>query len=215
MNTSKKKSSDTTQARPETTGVGLVKPPPDVKAPAVPAGFVRSNPKDYRGFRPKDSELAVIPDVIVELAQFDDYESVFGRTAPAVLSVIQALEAASQWTALLSGASDWDAYVRSQEGMAWKDTLTLVDKLKGPFELASAHDPSIAARYPALARLVAAAKVIAKRGVATRKRRASEKAKEHGAQPKPPAPQPTPPAPQPAPAFQSQAAHAVNGLSLS
>ena len=160
----------------QSTGVGIVKPPPDVTIPSVPPGFVPSNTKDYRGFRPKSSELAVVPDVVLELQRFDDYDSVFGRTAPPVSDVSQALEASAQWTAQLADSSDWIGYVKSQEGMTWKDTLVLVDKLKAPFELAGAHDPTLLSRYPALARLLGAAKVIAKRGAATKTRKAHAKA---------------------------------------
>jgi hypothetical protein len=137
----------------------------------------------------------------LELAQFNDYEAVFGRTAPPVAGITQALEAASQWTALLADSSEWLGYVKSQEGMAWKDTLTLVDNLKAPFELASTHDPSLLSRYPSLARLLGAAKVIAKRGAATRKRNATASGGSGGgtgtqpAAPEPPAPvAPAPPA---------------------
>src|SRR5262249_11737636 len=138
-------------------GPGLVKPPPNVKLPSPPACFVPSNPKDYRGFRPKSSELAAVPDVIMELRAFSDYEGVFGKTAPPLADVTQSLDASSQWTALLADSSDWIGYVKSQEGMAWKDTLSVVDKLKAPFQLASTHDPKMLSRYPALARLLGAA----------------------------------------------------------
>ena len=158
--------------RVTSTGMGLVKPPPEVAVPRAPSGFVPSNPKDYRGFRPKSSELAVVPDVVLELGQFADYEEVFGRTAPPVENVSRALDAVAQWTALLAETSSWMEYVKSQEGMGWKDTLTLVDRLKAPFELASGHDPTLLSRYPALARLLGASKVIAKRAAATRKRNA-------------------------------------------
>ena len=160
-----------------TTIGGLVKPPPNVNVPTVPAGFVPSNTKDYRGFRPKSSELAVVPDVVVELGGFSNYQTVFGLTAPPVEDIAQALDASSQWTAVLADSTDWDEHVKSQEGMAWKDTLTLVDRLKAPFALASAHDPTLLSRYPALARLLGAAKVIAKRGAATKKRNATLKAR--------------------------------------
>ncbi|HEY2511736.1 MAG TPA: hypothetical protein VGI39_12800, partial [Polyangiaceae bacterium] len=141
-------------------GVGIVKPPPNVTVPTVPAGFVPSNPKDYRGFRPKSSELAVVPDVVIELENFSDYVAVFGKTAPPEANIAQALDASLSWTAMLADSTEWFGYVKSQEGMAWKDTLTLVDKLKGPFALASQHDPSLVSRYPALARLLGAATVI-------------------------------------------------------
>jgi hypothetical protein len=151
-------------------GPGLVKPPPNVTIPAPPVGFVPANPKDYRGFRPKSSELAVVPDAVVELASFTDYSAVFGMTAPPVGDLTQTLGASQQWTSLLADSSDWERYVKSQEGMAWMTTLTLMDKLKAPFALASAHDPTLNSRYPALARLLGAAKVIAKRGAATKAR---------------------------------------------
>ncbi|HEY2510793.1 MAG TPA: hypothetical protein VGI39_08055, partial [Polyangiaceae bacterium] len=105
--------------------------------PRVPAGFVPSNPKDYRGFRPKSSELAVVPDVVIELESFSDYVAVFAKTAPPEANIAQALDASLLWTAMLADSTEWFGYVKSQEGMAWKDTLTLVDKLKGPFALAS------------------------------------------------------------------------------
>jgi hypothetical protein len=165
----------TTTPTNETTG-GLVKPPPDVAVPKVPAGFVPSNAKDYRGFRPKSSELAVVPDVVLELAGFHNYQTVFGQTAPPVADVAQALDAASQWTSVLADSNDWHEYVHSQEGMAWKDALALVDRLKAPFELAVAHDPTLLSRFPGLARLLRAGKVIAKRASATKKRNAVTKA---------------------------------------
>ena len=151
-------------------GPGIVKPPPTVTIPSPPAGFVPANPKDYRGFRPKSSEIAAVPDSVVELQNFTNYNVVFGSTAPAVGDLAQGLDASLLWTSLLADSSDWMAYVKSQEGMAWMVTLTLVDKLKAPFALASANDPTLAARYPALARLLGAAKVIAKRGAATKAR---------------------------------------------
>jgi hypothetical protein len=67
-------------------------------------------------------------------------------------------------------------YVKAGEGMAWKDTLTLTDRLKAPFALASANDPTMSARYPALARLLGAAKQIAKKAVSTKKRNKAAKA---------------------------------------
>jgi hypothetical protein len=52
--------------------------------------------------------------------------------------------------------------------MAWKDALELISKLKTPFQLATASNPALLNMYPALARMLGAAKVVAKRGVSTR-----------------------------------------------
>jgi hypothetical protein len=94
------------------------------------------------------------------------------KTAPPVDHVSQALDAAGQWSELLVETQNWMSYVKSLEGMAWKDTLTLIDRLKGPFALAGANDPSLLSKYPALARLLVVAKAAAKKAVATKKRNA-------------------------------------------
>src|SRR5579883_700926 len=46
---------------------GIVKPPPKAKVPKAPAGFIPPSAADYRGFRPKRAELAVVPDAVMEL----------------------------------------------------------------------------------------------------------------------------------------------------
>ena len=156
--------------------IGTVKPPPAVKVPKAPAGFIPPSAADYRGFRPKRAELAVVPDAVLELQAFGDYGSVFGRTAPPAEHVAGALDGASKWSTLLAASMAWMEFVKAGEGMAWKDTLTLTDRLKAPFALASANDPSMLARYPALARLLTAGQAIAKKAQATKKRTAKASA---------------------------------------
>jgi hypothetical protein len=84
------------------------------------------------------------------------------------------------------------ADVKSLEGMAWKDTLSLIDRLKGPFALAGANDPSLVSKYPSLARLLGVAKAAAKKAVAPKKRNAMSAgtgaARGANAQPTAPAP---------------------------
>ena len=168
--------------------IGSVKPPPSVKVPKAPVGFIPPSAADYRGFRPKRAELAVVPDVVLELRSFSDYGHVFGMTAPRADLVAVALESASKWSALLAGSTSWIDFVKAGEGMAWKDTLTLTDRLKAPFALASANDPSMIVRYPAIARLLGAAQQIAKKAVATKKRKAATKAQAPAAGAAPQAP---------------------------
>ena len=160
-----------------------MKAPPVVKVPKAPAGFIPPSAADYRGFRPKRAELAVVPDAVLELRGFSNYASVFGMTAPAAQLVASALESASKWSTLLASSTSWMDFVKAGEGMAWKDTLTLTDRLKQPFALASANDPSMIARYPAIARLLGAAQQIAKKATATKKRKAAAKASAHKAAP--------------------------------
>jgi hypothetical protein len=155
--------------------------PPQVTVPGVPSGFVPAAPADFRGFRPMASEIAAVPDAVAELQGFTDYGTVFGITAPPSGQVAQRLTVAAQWTALLSSSSGWYKYVKSQEGMAWKDALSLVDGLKVPFDLATTASPALLSSYPALARLLGASKVVAKRGVATKKKNAATTAAAAGA----------------------------------
>ncbi len=156
---------------------GNIKPPPEVRVPSAPDGWVPPNAADYRGFRPKRTELAVVVDAVLELAAFREYSAVFGMTAPPADQLGAALDTSSKWSALLASSMHWADFVRANEGMAWKDTLGLMDRLKMPFSLATLHDPTIAAKFPALARLLGAQKAIAKRSVATRKVNAVAKAK--------------------------------------
>lgn len=155
---------------------GIVNPPPQVVIPSPPAGFVPPNAADYRGFRPKQGELAVVSDAVLELAAFRDYTSVFGMTAPPAAHVGSALDTASKWSTLLHLSTAWIDYVKAGEGMAWKDTLGLMDSLKAPFNLAAARDPSLSSRFPALSRLLGAQTVIAKRAAASRQRNAGNPA---------------------------------------
>jgi hypothetical protein len=80
---------------------------------------------------------------LVRVADFDDLE---------VLATFLSESLELRASAMLADSTAWFGYVKSQEGMAWKYTLILVDKLKAPFALASQHDPSLVSRYPALAR---------------------------------------------------------------
>jgi hypothetical protein len=141
-----------------------VSPPPPVTLPPIPNGFVPVNAADLRGYRPMASEIAALPDAIVELQGFSDYLTLFGITAPPLDELVQRLSIAGQWTSVLSQTLGWSKYVKSQEGMAWKDALEFTEKLKAPFQLATAANPALLSQYPALARLLGASKAAALRG---------------------------------------------------
>jgi hypothetical protein len=138
--------------------------PPQVTVPPVPAGFVPVNALDLLGWRPMQSELASVPGVVTELDDFPDYTALLGVTAPPASQVSARLTVAAEWTTLLAAATAWCTYVKSQEGMAWKDALALVDKLKTPFRLVAATRPALAGQYPNLARMLGAKSLAAKRG---------------------------------------------------
>jgi len=136
--------------------------------PAVPSGFVPANAADFLGFRVLASQVAAVPDAITELQGFTGYTAVFGITAPDVGQLTQRLSVAQQWTVLLSQTAAWSKYAKSQQGMAWKDALQLVDTLTPAFELASTANPALLSQYPALARLLGARTVVAKRAASSR-----------------------------------------------
>jgi hypothetical protein len=144
-------------------------PPPDAKIPAPPQGFVPTHGHDYRGLLPKKTELAVLPDVVVELRASADFNQLFGKTIPPLATVLQTLDAAQQWSSMRAKSSEWDLYCRTQEGLAWKDTRALIASMKPAFDLAVSVDATIAGRYPSLAHLLSAGTAIAKRAVATKK----------------------------------------------
>lgn len=169
--------------------------PPQVTIPPVPSGFVPVTGADLRGYHPLASQVAAVPDAVLELQSFGNYTALFGITAPPVDQLAQRLGVASQWTALLSQSSAWYKYVKSEEGMAWKDALELLDKLKVPFQLATAASPALLSQYPATARLLAASKVVGKRAASSR---AKNKKKAASAQADASAAAGTAPAPQPA-----------------
>ncbi len=151
----------------------LMSGPPSVTVPVPPSGFVPVRAIDLRGYRPMQSELASVPDAILELGQVPNWGPIFGITAPAATSVAQRLQVGAQWTALRAQSDSWSSYVNSQEGMAWKDALEVLNSLKPAFALATAASPSMLSAYPALTRLLGAQKVVAKRAVATRKKNAA------------------------------------------
>ena len=92
----------------------------------------------------------------------------FGITAPDVGQLTQRISVAYDWTLLLSQTSAWYQYAKSQEGTAWKDALLLLDGLKPAFNLASTANPPLLSPYPAIARLLGAKAVVAKRAASSR-----------------------------------------------
>ncbi|HEY3819076.1 MAG TPA: hypothetical protein VGL81_18025 [Polyangiaceae bacterium] len=145
-----------------------VSAPPQVAIPGVPDGFVPVAGADLQGYHPLASQIASVPDSITEMQAFTGYTSLFGITAPDLGQLSQRLGVAIQWTTLLSQSSAWFTYVKSQEGLAWKDALLLLDQLKAPFQLASQANPALLSQYPAIARLLGARQVVGKRAAAAR-----------------------------------------------
>ena len=158
-------------AVPAATPVVFIKPPPaDANIPVPPEGVTNASGVYYRAALPRELELQAMPDVLEELARFSDYLGVFGKTAPPLAYVLQTFTAASEWSAMRVKTEAWDAFSRGREGAAWTDARQIMLAMGPALALAAKTDATIARQFPALVRLFGAKSVIAKRGVATRKR---------------------------------------------
>jgi hypothetical protein len=147
----------------------------------VPAGWVAPGSSAYLGYIPSSRELAAATTAIADLTRFRDYAAVLGSAAPDTAAVASAISAGLQWREMLPAAAAWDAYVRAQNGMAWRAALTLLSELKPLFRAAAAKDLGLLAQYPGLAAMLDAPKVVARQSAATRKKRTKAKQEEAAA----------------------------------
>jgi hypothetical protein len=176
MSKSKTVSPSASTVSTKSTNATQIQMPPKVTVPVPPDTYDPNVVVDYRSAQPRQGELASIAGAAQEVGAFPDWVAVFGKTAPPAEHVLQAFDAAAQWTTLLVASTLWFNYVRAGAAVAWQDSRGLVEDLKTPFQLASAADPTIATAYPAITRLLGVAKAIAQKGVATRKANAKAKA---------------------------------------
>jgi hypothetical protein len=166
-------------SRPAAAPSTLLQGPPDVVVPTVPNTFDPENaPATLSTLFPRQGELAALSAAITELEAFAEYGEVLGKTAPPFTQLVSALTAASQWSAMLVETRAFTAYVHAQTGVTWQATRVLLEGVKTPFQLASARDPSLASKFPALLRLLGAAQAVAAKSASTRK--ANQKAQANG-----------------------------------
>jgi hypothetical protein len=130
----------------------------------------------FKGYRPMQTELAAVSDAIDELNAFASWTNVFGITAPSASSIADRLTVAAGWTALYAQSESWASYTKSQQGMAWKDALEVLEALKPAFQLALEASPGIANEFPSLTRMLGAQKVASSKAASTRKKNAAGKA---------------------------------------
>ena len=143
-------------------------PPADALIPSPPSGFVPSSNSIFTGVLPRLVELGTLPGAIEDLKNFLDYATALGPTAPPIAEAIAAFDLGDQWSSMRKASSIWDLYAQMQEGIAWVTIRVIMDKLRPAFDLAKAHDSSIATKFASLNTLLTAKQSIAKKGVATR-----------------------------------------------
>jgi len=154
----------------------LVNPPPDADIPVRPAGFTPPDPHEFMGYHPTAKEAGAATSVIRDLATNDDYVATFGSAVPSPATLSTALQLGVEWLAMHEATESWDVYARAQNNLAWKGALMLLDQLKPTFLNALAANPALALKYPGLTQMFDAAKLVAKKSVATRTRNAKAKA---------------------------------------
>ncbi len=167
---------DATTASAARAALPYVKAPPTISIPPVPVGIVTVPPAQLRAQLPRKEELELMPDVESEMARFDDYAEVFGKTAPSRAVVEQSLSSAHEWSHLRMQLSAWERYAQSQEAMAWVSARGFIRRLSPAFALAVETDVAIEVSYPSLGRLFGVRASIAKRAAAVRIANADEKA---------------------------------------
>ena len=116
-----------------------------------------------------------MPDVESELARFDDYAGVFGKTAPSQQEVEQTLGSAYKWAVLHMQLVAWERYAHAQKVMAWVNVRSLLLRLAPAFRLAVTTDSSLGVSYPSLGVLFGVRAAIARRAAAVRKANDEEK----------------------------------------
>jgi hypothetical protein len=155
----------------------VVGPPPSVITPTPPDGFVPIGAEGYRGYHPSTKELAAASTVVGQLQQPGcNYAELFGSAAPSAASVVNALQIGLGWRNLRVPADAWDQYVKTEDGLAWKSAMLLLDQLKPIFLTAIAQNAALATQFSGLAEMFGARRTAAAKGGATRKQNAKTKA---------------------------------------
>jgi trimeric autotransporter adhesin len=164
--------STTTVALPAPALASVPDTPPSQTAPTVPNGFSAPDMREFMGFRPNRTELSAMPAAINDLGNFVDYAALLGIGAPAATSVSGAITLGVQWRAQRGLAEAWDTYAKTQDAIAWKAALTLLEELKPLFLGAVVKKPELATTYPGLAQIFNAGKATSKQAEVTRKKNA-------------------------------------------
>jgi hypothetical protein len=173
-----RQSTPRTQSNPATPRATLLQEPPAVVVPTAPPTFDPENaPTTSSAAFPRKEELAAVDAAITELGAFSEYTEVLGKTAPPVAQLVAALTVAMKWSAMLASAQAFTFYVHAQTGVTWQAARLLLGRVNARFQVASADDPSLVSQYPALVRLLGAARVAAAKGASTKKANREAKAK--------------------------------------
>ena len=157
--------------------VTLSTTPQALDLPPIPPGPTDSGSL-ARGYFPRASEAAALPDVALEVATSTTYTSTFGPSMPTVGPFVVMLQNAAEWTTQRIALEAYLAYAKGQEGLAWKALRPHLDQAKEVYAVTVSKNTDVPVLFPALTRLFDGNVSVAKKGHATRKRKKAAMAAE-------------------------------------
>jgi hypothetical protein len=152
-------------------------PPTTANIPIPPAGFTPATPGEFRSVVPRKAELAAMPQALIDLSKFTDFDRLFAAIGLTQVDVTQCLLMGSLWSSMRVSTSQWDEFSVLQEGYAWRAIRATLLRLEQAFQLAAQANPTLMTTYPGLSALLGAKKAIAQKGASTRRLNKAAKAK--------------------------------------
>jgi hypothetical protein len=159
----------------------FIPPPPSANIPSPPAGFTPTPGNPYRGVLPQSAELVSLVDAISEIRNFSDWTLTLGKGAYPQAEVVEAFDAANQWSNMRSTTQQWDLYCRDQEGVVWTAIRSMMSTIGPAFKLAMATDATLVTRFPKLVSFLGVRSKSAKQSASTKAH--NKKAEAAGEQP--------------------------------
>jgi hypothetical protein len=169
------------RANPAARNLVFITPPPSANIPAPAPGFVPTVGNPYNGVRPRTAELVSLPDAISEIRNFSDWTLTLGKGAYPQAEVVEAFDAANQWSNMRSTTHQWDVYCRDQEGVVWTAIRSMMSTIGPAFRLAMQTDATLVTRFPKLASFLGVKSKSAKQSASTKAH--NKKAQAKGEQP--------------------------------
>ena len=165
-------------AAPAPAPVPSVDPPPaSANIPTPPADFTPATPGEFRSVVPRKAELAAMPQALMDLSKFSDFDKMFAGIGLTQAEITLCLLMGSRWSTMRVATSRWDEYSVLQEGYAWRAIRAALLRLEQAFLLAAQANPTLVTLYPGLSSLLGAKKSIAQKGASTRRLNKAAKAK--------------------------------------
>ena len=145
-------------------------------APACPAGFTPLGRAAVRALiKPTPPQVTGATAVAAEIVASPTFDTDFTRAMPGEDFASQ-LDTAYAWSVEERAARLYLRFATAQKLLAWDAAMRSGAAVQSEFAYASQHDATVAARYPHLGEFITGKKVVAARGIATRRARAKAKA---------------------------------------